>query len=96
MKIVIADEKHLFKESKKFYINFSFKKRKRNYILLYPCYWEFYCYNCLKTEKNKKSLENIAALLSVQEINEVEETLKKVKIFNDKEINDIKKLILTD
>lgn len=88
-KIIIKDTKHLFKNSKKFYINFRIEDGNQNYILLYPCYWEFYCINCLKNKNHKKQLANIAALFAATNKKEIKSILKSLKVFNNNEINDI-------
>lgn len=92
-KIIVKDYKHLFKTSKKFYINFSNNKFYKNYTLLYPCYWEFYCTTCLKSNYRKKQLETVASLFAVTTKKELKNILKDLKIFNNNEINDIMNII---
>jgi len=93
LKIVVKDTQKLFKFSKKFYINFSYKKCKKNYVLLYPCYWEIYYNTCLKNNDRKKELETFAALFGTNTKKEVKMLLKELKIFNNDEINDIMNMI---
>lgn len=92
-KIIVKDINNLFNYSKKFYINFSYEDKKKNYILLYPCYWEFYCNDCLRNKSNQKLLTNFAALLASTNRNEIKSTLKSLKVFNNKEINDIMNML---
>lgn len=88
-KIIVKDTKHLFKNSKKFYINFSEEDKNQNYMLLYPCYWEFYCSSCLNNKNHKKQLSNIASLFAATNKKEIKSILKALKVFNNNEINDI-------
>lgn len=87
--IIVKDTKKLFSYSKKFYINFSFKASKRNYILLYPCYWEIYCKKCLHSKKYTKRLEILGALLAAQRKVEIKPLLTQLNDFNKEEIEDI-------
>lgn len=93
MKILVKDTKGLFRNSKKFYINFSGVNKIRSYQLVYPCYWEFYCQTCLKKGKIKKDIEYLAALLAATQSNDIKSLLKRLKVFNKSEINDIMNII---
>ena len=92
-KINVKDTKHLFKNSKKFYINFSQEDKNQNYMLIYPCYWEFYCSNCLNSRNHKKQLVNIAALFAATNKKEIKSVLRSLKVFNNNEINDIMNIL---
>lgn len=93
MKIAVKDTKNLFKQSKKFFINFSLEAKNRSYQLLYPCYWEFYCNNCVVNRKLKYNIEILASLLAITKRKKLKKSLKKIKIFTKKEIKDIMKKI---
>lgn len=95
LKIVIKDNKSLFKENKKFYINFSYEKTKRNYVLRYPCYWEFYCENCMKSKKYK-DLEYVAAILYAQNLKQIEKLFNRITVFKKSEIKNIINIIKND
>ena len=87
--IIILDKYHLFQDTKKFYLNFTLQENIRNYMLVYPCYWEIYCTNCLKRKKYKKEIEILGALLAATSIEEITKLLQLLHLFNDKEIKDI-------
>lgn len=93
MNISIVDTKHIFENSKKFYINFCLKDKNRSYVLLYPCYWEFYCGACARKTRKMKNIELFAAILAMTEKAEIKKAIKKLKIFHKQEINDIMKKI---
>lgn len=93
MNILVVDTKNLFKYSKKFYINFCLKENTRNYLLIYPCYWEFYCQSCMKKKRHMKKIEVFASLFTITSRKEMKKTIKKLKTFNKQEINDMMKKI---
>ena len=90
--IRVNDTKKILNHSKNFYINFSLEQKNRNYELLYPCYWQFYCYHCIK-DNNKKTIEDLAALLAINNLKDILKFLKHQKIFNEEEIKNIINII---
>ncbi len=88
-KIKVLDNQNLFATSKQFYINFSYEKSHKNYFLIYPNYWEFYCFNCLKNQCHSKKIEILGAILASSNQDEIENLLYKLKYFNENEIKDI-------
>jgi hypothetical protein len=92
-KIKIIDKERIFKEPKKFYLNFSHQDSNKPYYLLYPCYWEIYCNYCLKNKNKTKPITLLAALLSSKKICEIKLILNKMKVFNYSEMNDIINMI---
>ena len=93
LKIIVKDTKSLFKTSKKFYINLSYKKAQKNHKLIYPCYWEFYYNVCSKSNIRKRRIETLAALFGAVNKKEVKMLLNELKIFNKNEINDIMNIV---
>jgi hypothetical protein len=88
-KIVIVDKNRFFKESKKFYLNFSFENSNVSYSMPYPYYFEFYCYY----KNNHKPITLFANLLSCTNIKDIKKILNKLKVFNYQEMNDIINII---
>ena len=93
LNIVVRDTKKLFNTSKNFYINFSFREVDKYHELLMPGYWEVYIPYSYKHLKENSKLVLIAALLYCNELKEVKNILKKLKIFNKNEIENILKII---
>ncbi len=93
LNIIIKDTKKIFKSSKKFFINLSYREVNKYYELLMPRYWEIYCPYSLKYLKNNPKLLLVAALFSCKNINKVKKILHKLKIFNKTEIKDIMNII---
>ncbi len=89
LKIIVKDTQFLFKESKKFYINLSYRKGKQTHELLMPGYWEIYCpYVYTHRNKNPK-LFLIAALFSCETLEEIEKLFEKMEVFSKEEIKQI-------
>lgn len=93
LKIIVKDTQQLFKNSKKFYINLSYRKVERYHELLMPGYWEIYCPYAYKKIKENPQLLLIAALFYCSTNQEIEEILKKLKVFNNQEIEKILEIV---
>lgn len=93
LKIIIKDTKKMFKASKKFYLNFSYREVEQYHVLLIPCYWEIYCKYAKKYIKKHPKIYLIAALLECTTKEEVKFILNKMEVFTKKEIKDIMKFI---
>ena len=93
LKIKIKDTQNIFKSSKKFYINLSYRKVERYHELLMPCYWEIYCPYAYKYPKKEPRLLLVAALLNCYNDKEIKKTLKKMEVFTTEDINQILKII---
>lgn len=88
-KIQIIDIRKLFDCSKNFYIHFTYEKIEKNYNLIMPCYWEFYCLYCRNNYSKYKPITILAAMLACEKIEEVQQLLIQIKIFNEDEIKEI-------
>lgn len=95
LKIVVEDKEKIFKRSRSFYINLSFREVLRHHQLLMPCYWEIYCEYSLKHLKKEPKILLIAALLSCRDMKEIREILKMLECFNKEEINNIINILIS-
>lgn len=93
LKIIVKDTQNLFENSKKFYINLSYREVERHHELLMPCYWEIYCPYAYKHIKKNPKLLLVAALLNCYNDKEIKEILDKMEVFTKNEINHILKII---
>ncbi len=75
-KIIVLDNKKLFKESKQFFLNFCNKKSSKKYALVLPCYWEVYYQNC--KSNNYKKIFNLANIFNIQNKEQIIKYLKKI------------------
>lgn len=89
LKINVKDTKKLFSSSKTFYINLSYREVEKYHELLIPCYWEIYIPFCYHHIKTTPKLLLIAALFYCKTQEEVQEILEKLKVFSQKEIQNI-------
>lgn len=88
-KIQIVDTRKLFDSSKNFYIHFTYENIEKNYNLVMPCYWEFYCLYCRNNYTKHKPITILAAMLACEKIEEVQQLLIQIKIFNEDDIEEI-------
>ncbi len=93
LKIIVKDTKHLFKNSKKFYINLSYRDVEKYHELLMPGYWEIYCPYSYKNQKETPKLLLIAALFYCDTSKEIEKILKKCQTFSAIEIKNILSIV---
>lgn len=69
------------------------RKVERYHELLMPGYWEIYCPYAYKKIKENPQLLLIAALFYCSTNQEIEEILKKLKVFNNQEIEKILEIV---
>lgn len=93
LKIVVVDKQKLFENSKKFYLNLSYRKVKKYYALLIPCFWEIYIPYTFKNKKNKATIYLISSLFYASTIEEIKNILNKIKDFTVEEKKNIIKII---
>lgn len=93
LKIIVKDTKKLFKTSKKFYINLSYREVEKHHELLMPGYWEIYCRYAYENQKETPKLLLIAALFYCTTTKEAEKILIKLKMFSNMEIKDILRIV---
>ncbi len=89
LNINVKDTKKLFTSSKIFYINLSYREVEKYHELLIPCYWEIYIPFCYRFLKPTPKLLLIAALFYCETQEEAQKILEKLKVFNQKEIQNI-------
>ena len=93
LSILVIDTKKILKESKKFYINLSYRQVESYYTLLIPCFWEIYIPFSKEHLKNKPQILLIAALLFCTTEKEIIQILKRIGLFSKEEIQDILSLV---
>ena len=91
--ILIKDTQLLLKASKKIYLNLSYREVNKHYELLIPCYFEVYIPYSYKHLKEDSPLFLLAGLFYCESLSKTKSLLKKIKIFNNAEIEDILKII---
>ncbi len=88
-RIRLKDTKHLFKSSKKFYLNFSLKSTSKTHELIIPNFWNIYCLTKIPKKSPHKIIFYFSKIFQAQTLNELNLILTNLKVFNKDEIHDI-------
>ena len=91
--ILVKDTQSFLQASKKFYLNLSYREVEKYYDLLIPCYWEVYIPYAYHHIKNTPKIILLASLFFCESSRKFKSILKKLEIFNQREIEEILKII---